>query len=328
MAPDKEGKGRRSRASTKIQFVELERTGEDTIWSVLMQFGTAQATHNARRAGRSAHGGTPGPMHNADPAAGPLGRQHDDLGAGLHQELLREPALLGGSRCELDAELLHRELVGPYAVKGTVEDWVELPFNEAAYGSNYCGSIVCVARHPAAARGRPERLVPAAGRGRQDGRRRSTLTWRSSTSGTATTTTATATSTSRTATSTTSRRSTPARARRPAAARRARTPSGAIARTRTSAGTAPSARPSTSSAASRSAARTTGSSTTRSSRRTAASASSRTSSATTSASRTSTTRRATPAAPRTRPASGRPGRAARTEATARRRTGSATGRSR
>ena len=32
---------------------------------------------------------------------------------------------------------------GKYAVNGTVEDWVKLPFNEAAYGSNYCGSIVC-----------------------------------------------------------------------------------------------------------------------------------------------------------------------------------------
>ena len=31
-----------------------------------------------------------------------------------------------------------------YAVNGTIEDWVQLPFNEAAYGSNYCGSIVCV----------------------------------------------------------------------------------------------------------------------------------------------------------------------------------------
>ncbi len=50
---------------------------------------------------------------------------------------------------------------------------------------------------------------------------------------------------------------------------------------------------------------TSGSATTRSSRRTAASASSRTSSATTSACPTCTTRAATPVAPRTRPASGR-----------------------
>ena len=33
---------------------------------------------------------------------------------------------------------------GQYAVNGDVTDWTNVPFNEAAYGSNYCGSIVCV----------------------------------------------------------------------------------------------------------------------------------------------------------------------------------------
>ena len=77
----------------------------------------------------------------------------------------------------------------------------------------------------------------------------------------------------------------------------------------------------------RSAARTTGSATTPSSRRTAASASSRTSSATTSACPTSTTPAATPVAPRTRPASGPSTRAARTARAASPRTGSAPSRS-
>ena len=30
-----------------------------------------------------------------------------------------------------------------YTVNGVVEDWVNVPFNEAYYGSNYCGGIVC-----------------------------------------------------------------------------------------------------------------------------------------------------------------------------------------
>jgi immune inhibitor A len=30
-----------------------------------------------------------------------------------------------------------------YAVNGAVTDWVKVPFNEANYGANYCGSIVC-----------------------------------------------------------------------------------------------------------------------------------------------------------------------------------------
>jgi immune inhibitor A len=32
---------------------------------------------------------------------------------------------------------------GKYSVNGYVSDWVQVPYNEAAYGSNYCGSIVC-----------------------------------------------------------------------------------------------------------------------------------------------------------------------------------------
>ena len=114
-------------------------------------------------------------------------------------------------------------------------DWVTVPYNEARYGTNPCGSIVCstvwrfvndsIDAWSALGAGRaPAQLTP---------------TWRSSTSGIATTTTATATSTSRTATSTTSSRSTPARARRPAAARRAPTRSGATAGTPTSIGNGP-----------------------------------------------------------------------------------------
>ena len=30
-----------------------------------------------------------------------------------------------------------------YTVNGDVTDWVTVPFNEANYGANYCGGIVC-----------------------------------------------------------------------------------------------------------------------------------------------------------------------------------------
>ncbi len=32
---------------------------------------------------------------------------------------------------------------GKYSVDGYVSDWVQVPYNTATYGSNYCGSIVC-----------------------------------------------------------------------------------------------------------------------------------------------------------------------------------------
>ena len=32
---------------------------------------------------------------------------------------------------------------GRYSVDGAVTEWVKVPFNEALYGRNYCGGIVC-----------------------------------------------------------------------------------------------------------------------------------------------------------------------------------------
>ena len=102
--------GRRTRSTTPSSSSSA-RTGEDTIWSVLMEFGTAQATHNHGGAAPINHGGAPGPLHNQIAQPNRARRQHHDLGVRLQQELLRQPSLLRGEGCQLDAELLHRELV-------------------------------------------------------------------------------------------------------------------------------------------------------------------------------------------------------------------------
>ena len=191
-----------------------------------------------------------------------------------------------------------------YTVNGEVTDWVTVPFNDANYGANYCGDIVCARTwlfvRDSVNAWYAEQVAAGKTEGADRGR-----------SGEV-------------------RRLGPLRLRRRRQLRRARRlhrplPVGARGRGRgdrrrrtghrrdlepplvrlPQQHRRPPARPSTSSAASRSATPTSGSATTRSSRRTAASASSPTSSATTSACPTCTTRRATPAAPRTRPGSGR-----------------------
>ena len=184
-----------------------------------MEFGTAQATHNHGGAGSHRPRRHAGPAAQPDPAARPRGRQHHHLGARLQaratSRTFSSPKPRASARCGTSTS---RTRPAQYAVNGTVEDWVTGAVQRGGVRLELLRQHRLRARHPAPARGRPERLVREAGRRRQDGRRRSTPTWRSSTSGTATTTTATATSTSRTATSTTSRPSTRARARRPAAA--------------------------------------------------------------------------------------------------------------
>jgi len=141
---DKGAKGGKKDKKHNAKFVELARTGEDTIWSVLMEFGTAQATHNHGGAAPIAHGGAPGPLHNqiAQPnrALDNSTIWAPDFSKSYYDNLLFSEAKGVSSMRNFYIE----NSSGAYAVNGTVEDWVTVPFNEAAYGSNYCGSIVCV----------------------------------------------------------------------------------------------------------------------------------------------------------------------------------------
>src|SRR5262245_18585133 len=129
----------------KGQYVELERTGEDSIWTLLVEFGPNQATHNHGTLGNINHGGTPGPLHNqiAEPDrsvdnttiwANDFNRQHY-----LNTLFSETPGPPYSMR-----EFYIENSSNRYAVNGDVTDWTKVPFNEAAYGSDYCGSIVCV----------------------------------------------------------------------------------------------------------------------------------------------------------------------------------------
>ncbi|MGZ8686989.1 MAG: immune inhibitor A domain-containing protein, partial [Gaiellaceae bacterium] len=125
-------------------YVELTREGEDTIWTTLTEFGTAPATHGHGALGTIDHAGTPGPLHNQIPQPD---RNVDnttiwapDFNQAYYTNLLFSETAGQSSMRNYYIEASS----GRYAVNGTVEDWVQVPSNEAAYGSNYCGSIVCV----------------------------------------------------------------------------------------------------------------------------------------------------------------------------------------
>ena len=71
------------------------------------------------------------------------------------------------------AKYFQKQSSNRYSVNGDVNDWVKVPFNEARYGRNDCGGIVCdtdLALHPR----RDGRLGTSAARRRQEHRRRST----------------------------------------------------------------------------------------------------------------------------------------------------------
>lgn len=141
---DKKGKGDKHGNKHGAHFVELARTGEDTIWTVMAEFGTAQATHNHGAFGVIPHGGSAGPLHNQIPQPD---RSVDNttIWAPNFNKAHYEDLLFSEAKGDSSMRNFYIEnSSGRYAVNGAVEDWVQVPFNEAAYGSNYCGDIVCV----------------------------------------------------------------------------------------------------------------------------------------------------------------------------------------
>ncbi|EWT01570.1 peptidase M6 [Intrasporangium oryzae NRRL B-24470] len=118
----------------KGQYVELAREGEDSIWTVLGQFGNSIST---------TYGGTPGPQRNQIPQPD---RKVDNttIWAPDFSKPYFENLLFSDAPGAVSMRNFYKEQSSNrYTVNGEVTDWVNVPFNEAYYGSNYCGGIVC-----------------------------------------------------------------------------------------------------------------------------------------------------------------------------------------
>ena len=116
------------------QYVQLAREGEDAILAVLGEFSnTAHPTY----------GGLAGPQHNQIPQPD---RNVDnstiwtsDFSQAHYQDMLFSdtPGTSTMRNFYLEASS------GRYAVHGGVSNWGTVTYNEARYGTNACGSIVC-----------------------------------------------------------------------------------------------------------------------------------------------------------------------------------------
>jgi immune inhibitor A len=117
----------------KGQYVELGFEGEDEILTLVGEFGdTVNPTY----------GGEPGPQHNEIPQPD---RSVDnttiwtsDFNRDYYQNML-----FNRDQVPSMANWYLKQSSGRYTVDGYVSDWVQVPYNEANYGSNYCGDIVC-----------------------------------------------------------------------------------------------------------------------------------------------------------------------------------------
>ncbi|WP_240140137.1 immune inhibitor A domain-containing protein [Streptomyces sp. MUM 178J] len=137
------------------KYVELGREKTDKIFTILVEFGDKvddttmyDPDGDGPKPPVKKYGGTPGPLHNkiAEPDRSvdnstawqeDFDRQHfQDLYFGKGQNA-------DGTPKHSLKTYYERASSGRYSVEGTVSDWVKVEYNEARYGSNYCGQSNC-----------------------------------------------------------------------------------------------------------------------------------------------------------------------------------------
>lgn len=139
------GKGKKSK------YVELGREKTDKIFTILVEFGDTVDNTTAYdpdgpdgpKPPVTKYGGTPGPAHNTiakpDPKVDNSTAWQADYNRAHFQDLYFSHA----SNKESLAKYYETQSSGRYSVDGEVSDWVKVPYNEARYGSNWCGSTIC-----------------------------------------------------------------------------------------------------------------------------------------------------------------------------------------
>jgi immune inhibitor A len=121
------GKGKYGRVGTPEQT--------DKIFVVLAEFGNTQ------------HSAYSGQSPDAQRVDGPLHNQIPEPDRTVDNSTNWQPDYTQAHYQNLYfnrmKKFYEQQSSGHYSVDGTVTDWVKVPFNEARYGRDYCGDIVC-----------------------------------------------------------------------------------------------------------------------------------------------------------------------------------------
>ncbi len=122
----------------KGQYVDLEREQTDKIFVVLAEFGDRRHTGY-----EDAGAATPKPQR----FDGPLHNQIPQPDRSVDNSTIWQPdydqAHYQDMYFNRMADYYQGQSSGRYSVDGDVTEWVKVPFNEARYGRDNCGSIVC-----------------------------------------------------------------------------------------------------------------------------------------------------------------------------------------
>ncbi|MFG2196283.1 immune inhibitor A domain-containing protein [Streptomyces sp. NPDC048639] len=134
----------------KNKYVELGREKTDKIFTILVEFGDKvddSTTFDPDGSGPKPpvvkYGGKPGPAHNeiAEPD-----RADDNSTAwrkDYNRKYFEDMYFSKAKKKQSLKKYYEKQSSGRYSVDGEVADWVKVKWNEARYGSNYCGDTNC-----------------------------------------------------------------------------------------------------------------------------------------------------------------------------------------
>jgi immune inhibitor A len=116
------------------KYVELGREKTDKIFTILVEFGDQVD---------SKYGGTAGPLHNQIAQPDRAKDNSTAWQADYNQKHFQDLYFGTGKNDESMKKYYEKQSSGRYSVDGEVADWVKVPYNEARYGNNACGSKNC-----------------------------------------------------------------------------------------------------------------------------------------------------------------------------------------
>ncbi|MET9078717.1 immune inhibitor A domain-containing protein [Streptomyces sp. NPDC004232] len=116
------------------KYVELSREKTDRIFTILVEFGDRTDPK---------YGGTAGPLHNTIAAPDRTKDNSTAWQADYDRKHYQDLYFGTGRTTESLKKYYEKQSSGRYSVDGEVADWVKVPYNEARYGNNACGSTNC-----------------------------------------------------------------------------------------------------------------------------------------------------------------------------------------
>ncbi|WP_405012726.1 immune inhibitor A domain-containing protein [Kitasatospora sp. NBC_01539] len=123
------------------KYVELARERTDKIFTILVDFGDQVDTTTTTADGKVKYGGQPGPGHNQ--IAQPDRAKDNSTAWQADYNQAHYQGLYFSKTGDSLKTFYEKQSSGRYSVDGQVTDWVRVPWNEARYGSDYCGAHVC-----------------------------------------------------------------------------------------------------------------------------------------------------------------------------------------